>query len=56
MTSSIRIPLFLSALLMAAPLAAQDGYAPFGRDPSDPLSSFAARDKAGIALAQRERQ
>lgn len=31
----------------AAPLFAQTGYEPFGRDPSDPLSSFAISDKAG---------
>jgi hypothetical protein len=36
-----------TALLLSTPLAAQDGYAPFGRDPSDPVSSFALRDKAG---------
>ena len=37
----------LTALLLTVPLAAQDGYEPFGRDPSDPVSSFAIRDKAG---------
>lgn|GEM_PF-5265890 len=36
-----------AALLFATPLAAQSGYEPFGRDPSDPVSSFAIRDKAG---------
>lgn len=46
----LRRQLLLTAILSTssvAPLAAQTGYEPFGRDPSDPVSSFAIRDKAG---------
>ncbi|MFY7835685.1 MAG: hypothetical protein ACOVQ0_05330 [Novosphingobium sp.] len=37
----------VAALLLSTPLTAQTGHEPFGQDPSDPVSSFAIRDKAG---------
>lgn len=45
--SALERTLSCAALLLAAPAVAQMEYPPFGRDPSDPESSFAMRDKAG---------
>jgi len=45
--AEMKAVIVLAALLFSSPLAAQSGYEPFGRDPTDPVSSFAIRDKAG---------
>lgn len=43
----MRQAIVVAVLLLSTPLTAQTGYEPFGRNPSDPVSSIAIRDKAG---------